>query len=63
MPFRAYPDPICMECAQECAIWEIVETLPSGGGCELWCYCTKCNVETFHPAIAAATAAESEASQ
>jgi hypothetical protein len=44
------PSAICMECGELCNISEDVETLPTAynRGLELWCYCSKCDVETFH---------------
>lgn len=42
-----YPQPICMECGQECYIFEEVD-VGYGGPIELWNYCQNCDVETFH---------------
>lgn len=43
-----YPDAVCMECGGICDRWEEVDT-GFGGPWELWCYCPRCKVETFHP--------------
>ncbi|MDR3582466.1 MAG: hypothetical protein P4L67_04305 [Candidatus Pacebacteria bacterium] len=42
------PDPVCMVCGKDCEITEVVDI---GGEKELWCYCPKCDAETFHPLI------------
>lgn len=42
-----FPAPICMVCAKECTRTEVVHV--GGGVFELWCYCEKCDAETFHP--------------
>lgn len=39
----------CMGCSKECSIWEEVSTSWCGGDFEIWCYCEKCDIETFHP--------------
>ena len=31
-----------------CSIWEIVKTEEFPSKLEVWCYCKKCNIETFH---------------
>lgn len=41
------PEPICMECGKVCYVTEIVD-VGHGGPYELWNYCKKCDVETFH---------------
>lgn len=47
--YNIYPEAICMHCSQVCDIWEEVDV--GGGEWELWCYCKKCKLDTFHPAI------------
>ncbi len=48
-----YPKAICQDCGKECDISEEVDI--RGGNekgfshIELWCYCPKCDIETFHP--------------
>ncbi len=46
-PEPEYPDPICMMCEKHCERSEEVDV--GGGIVEVWCYCRKCDVETFHP--------------
>ena len=43
-----YPVAICMECGEECERCEEVETTTTGT-IELWCWCEKCEIDTFHP--------------
>jgi hypothetical protein len=50
LPEWEYPDPTCMECGEECFVWEEVD-IGYGGPFEMWCYCKKCDIETFHPRI------------
>ena len=40
------PDSVCMMCSEICDTWEHVDI--GMGEHELWCYCEKCDVETFH---------------
>jgi hypothetical protein len=40
----------CMECGNNCDIWEEVDT-GNGGPFELWVYCPACDVQTFHPRV------------
>ena len=49
-----YPEPVCMFCGLHCERQEEVsmdalDEWPHEGELELWCYCVKCDVETFHP--------------
>lgn len=37
----------CMQCGEDCETTEDVEVVP--GEWEIWAYCRKCKVETFHP--------------
>ena len=39
----------CQQCGQDCEIWQ--ELLISYGSqeTEIWCYCKRCDMETFHP--------------
>ena len=43
-----YPDPICMECGTSDSVTEVEEVHIGGMEYEQWCYCTMCDVETFH---------------
>lgn len=43
----SYPDPICQDCGKKCEKNEEVLTLWPDG-IELWCYCPRCDIETFH---------------
>jgi len=43
-----WPIPICMWCGEECNVTEVVDI--GMGEYELWCYCPKCEVDTFHSA-------------
>lgn len=50
-PLNTYPNPTCMDCGEECDIWEEVETNCGDeiySDIELWNYCKPCGVETFH---------------
>ena len=47
-PGWVYSNFTCMECGEECGTNEEVDT-GFGGPFEMWCYCRKCDVETFHP--------------
>lgn len=41
----------CMDCGCDCDVWEEVNIeWHAGGKKDYWCYCKKCNTETFHPA-------------
>ena len=46
-------DPTCMECGNICKKSEIVWTGDQNSykGWELWCYCDRCKVDTFHRMI------------
>jgi hypothetical protein len=44
----AYPDPVCQMCGKNC---ERCEEVKVEIGHELWCYCLKCDIETFHPIV------------
>jgi hypothetical protein len=46
-------DPTCMECGNICKKSEIVWTGDQNSykGWELWCYCDRCKVDTFHKMI------------
>lgn len=37
----------CMDCGQQCDIWEEVKI--ASDEYNIWCYCKKCDCETFHP--------------
>ena len=39
-----WPETTCMMCGEECFVYEY-----DFAAHELWCYCRKCEVETFHP--------------
>lgn len=39
----------CMECGKPCEVVEEVDVYIQKGKTDWWCYCRKCNVETFHP--------------
>lgn len=56
-----FPDPICMICGKECDITEVVSVASLGHGppLELWCYCEKCKVDTFHPPVERPTTPDS----
>jgi len=44
-----YPYATCMICGEIC---DIVEEVDIGGGeYERWCWCEKCEIDTFHAAI------------
>lgn len=44
------PDATCMICGKECKEVELIYTGDDESylGYELWCYCDKCNIDTFH---------------
>jgi hypothetical protein len=46
-------DPTCMECGNICKKSEIVWTGDQNSykGWELWCYCDRCKIDTFHKMI------------
>lgn len=45
-----YPRSICQMCGEECERSEEVAVgWTRRGSLELWCYCSKCDVSTFHP--------------
>lgn len=46
-------EPICMYCGEFCHNTEMVFTgdNDSYAGFELWCYCDKCQTDTFHKVI------------
>jgi len=48
-------EPTCQNCGEHCAKIEYVFTgdMNSYKGWELWCYCDKCKMETFHKLIKA----------
>lgn len=39
----------CQDCGEDCPVWEIVRTDWPGLVYEVWCYCRRCRIETFHP--------------
>lgn len=39
----------CQSCGNDCEIYEQVNTAQIGIRLEWWCYCGKCDIETFHP--------------
>lgn len=41
-----YPEATCMYCGKVCDIYEIHRH-----DNQLWCYCKKCDVDTFHKPI------------
>ena len=43
------PPAICQMCCRECETTEIVGDAFNEP--ELWCYCKRCEVDTFHPLI------------
>lgn len=45
-----YPPATCMDCGALCDRWEEVD-IGNGGPYELWCYCTRCAIDTFHPPV------------
>jgi len=42
---NGYPEPTCMICGELC---DIVEWIKDNGEYELWCWCKKCEIDTFH---------------
>lgn len=44
-----FPKPICMDCGNECETWEVLRPEDvTGDKHEMWCYCEKCKIDTFH---------------
>jgi len=41
-----YPEAICMSCGDICSTTEHVDI--GMGEYELWCWCPKCEIDTFH---------------
>lgn len=40
----------CMYCGKKCEVWkEVSIEFKCGGKYDYWCYCSDCDVETFHP--------------
>lgn len=51
----------CQECAQPCDTFQEVSVGYGTQTTELWCWCRKCNVQTFHPlSLNADSAAKSQ---
>lgn len=46
-----YPPATCMDCGEYCETWELIEQPTDPSGAEIWCYCRKCNIETFHGSL------------
>lgn len=44
MENEIFPESTCMICGEYCDTWEIIDE-------ELWCYCHKCDIDTFHEKI------------
>ena len=38
----------CMMCGNDCDIYEELAVAKFEDEYELWCYCKKCDIETFH---------------
>lgn len=60
MKWFSFPDPICMMCGRECERYEVANCGPYDGGRQLWCYCERCDVDTFHPPVEDAAPAGEE---
>jgi hypothetical protein len=43
------PDPICMMCGELCGVTEVLRQPFDPDPLQLWCYCRKCQIDTFHP--------------
>ena len=44
-----YGEPLCMECGEYCKTYEIHNWMKDDE--EMWCWCDKCQIDTFHQPI------------
>lgn len=50
----------CQQCCEPCDTWEEVESGYGDRSVEIWCWCRKCRMQTFHPKPPNATASVTE---